>query len=119
MKQRKDKGLKITEEDLEKLRASKHEDKLQKQPPKKRRRGKKAAERRSDVEQEQKNFKQENLELNISETKKEDLIKEQESKRQVQESWEQERNEPKPLELKSESNEPRQQPSKEEIFLKS
>jgi hypothetical protein len=57
VKHRKDKGLKITEEDLEKLRASKHEEKLQRQPPKKRRRAKKAADRRSDVEQEQMNFK--------------------------------------------------------------
>jgi hypothetical protein len=47
------------------------------------------------------------------------LIKEKESKGQVEESWEQERNEPKALELKSESKEPIQQPSKEEIFLKS
>ena len=119
MKHRKDKGLKITEEYLEKLRASKHEEKLQRQPPKKRRRGKKAADRRSDVEQEQMNFKQENLELNIFETQEKELIKEQESKRKVGKSWVQERKKPKDLELKSESNEPRQQPSKEEIFLKS
>jgi hypothetical protein len=104
---------------LEKLRASKHEEKLQRQPPKKRRRAKKAAYRRSDVDQEQINFKKKNLESNISETKEEDLIKEKESKGQVEESWEQERNEPKALELKSESKELRQQPSKEEIFLKS
>lgn len=77
------------------MRASKHEEKLQRQPPKKRRRAKKAADRRSDVDQEQINFKKKNLESNISEIKEEDLIKEKESKGQVEESWEQERNEPK------------------------
>ena len=111
--------MRITEEDLESLRASKHEKNLQRVPPRKRRRAKKAAERRSDVGQEQMVGQKENLERKVYETKEGIFIKELESKRQVEEIRQQEGNKPKALGLKSESKEPRQLPFKEEIYTKS
>jgi len=108
VKHHKDKGLRITEEDLESLRASKHEQNLQRLPPRKRRRAKKAAERRSDVGQEQMHGKKENLERKVYETKEGVFIKELDSKRQVEEIRGQELDKPKASGLKSESNEPRQ-----------
>ena len=49
LKPHKDKGLKITEEDLKQLRESKHEENLQRPLPRKKNKSKKVAQKTSDV----------------------------------------------------------------------
>ena len=69
MKPHKDRGLKITEQDLEELRKFKHEENLQKPSPKRRYKRRKGAQKRASVGKEEILGEKEDFEKQYSEDK--------------------------------------------------